>query len=498
MVYSDASKCDANGDGVTGLEEAVYALKVVAGLTSDTDEVSEILNEALNEELVHYGLTDDRGYFWSAARRGTAMFYLATEAVNGNIAAENRLFQHINNLLIDGNEPDCTGALSSRGHAQAIGALALVRSKPHLWNKLDFQKQEKLNCLVKGCLIATAATSSDHDTFLSGLAGEGNFKKTWNPNYREGFIGELIASTLFFGITKSVQILESFDCEKYVDEAEKAGLPTMAALFRYGKEPDIKCYDIERVIKNYTYTSPEEKKAYSLYELVPIHQSVTRFTFSGGKIACYVPSDGSGGRLLEGCENLPNKDKEGMLKEFNSTDAGGVRSSLSYSAQGWCNNVITGWLLDYFFGLPIEMDDLNQIGTTDLLYKATHGYHSVANKSTPQESDIDEYETNLSFGFKYARAAMADIVNGARTDKKIYISKKPDVTKLNEGTCYSGKLAWDADNLRWIRQIRVYDSSISEVPEAHPVQDYVKDLQAFGYKGKEDWEAMYWKGFPCP
>ena len=52
-----------------------------------------------------------------------------------------------------------------------------------------------------------------------------------------------------------------------------------------------------------------------------------------------------------GCDGLPNKNELGMLLEFNGCDSGGLRSSLTYSGQGWSINNVTNYLLLYF-GYP--------------------------------------------------------------------------------------------------------------------------------------------------
>lgn len=373
---------------------------------------SDILQQALKEDLAFYGLTDNagvfcnRGYCWSAERRGTAMFYLAVKALAGNKKAETRLFQHIRNLLIPGNEPDCTGALSSRGHGQVVAALALVKSRPILWKKLKPKEQSKIVSLVKGCLVAAATTSSDHGDFGSGLDGCGNFGKTWNPNYREGFIGELIAAALFFDSTgtQAADILDTFDCKSFIDEAKRGGLPTVATLFQKTTrgiscstglpqiEQDISAAEIEMAVQNYTYMGN------SLTDLVALYNAVADYTFSA-TVACSASQGSQSGGIVRGCAGLPNKGATGMLREFKSSDASGLRTSLSYSALGWMNSMVTTYMLGRFgYSVGSSLATFQSIGTTDLLYKAERGYNSLANGVNKYED-----EAGLTFGFKYIR-----------------------------------------------------------------------------------------------
>ena len=344
------------------------------------------------------------------------MFYLAVEAVNCNAEAETRLFEHIRNLLIPGHEPDCNGTLSSRGHAQAIGALALVKSRPALWNRLSMWEKEKISVLVEGCLAATATTSSDHGDFAGGLDGCGDFSKHWSPNFKEGFIGELIAASLFFGPAEASGILDNFDCRDYIGRARALGLNNLVKIFeettegiscKKGYGPKITCRDIERVVNNYTY------QGHALTDPAAIHRYVTELTFNGGTVACGIPRPGQAvtcsryisgqkGELASGCTQLPNTGHSGMLTEFNACDGGGLRSSLSYSGEGWSNNTMTSYLLDHFGypPLPAWLENRVRIGTADLFYKAEHGYYSYANGKSQGLVNAD----SMSYGYKYSWA----------------------------------------------------------------------------------------------
>lgn len=359
---------------------------------------TSVLEDALSEPLAYYGLTDDpgeycdRGYCWSPERRGTAMLYLTVAAIAGNGQAAPRLLEHVRNLLIPGHEPDCTGSLSSRGHAAVVAAFALMRKYPSLWRQLLPYERLKIRSLVKGCLAACAVTSSDQGDFSSGLDGAGNFSKTWNPNYREAFMGELIAAALFFGPERADGMLQRFDCASYIEEARLMGLPTLATLFEDQGAPDISCSEIDRVVRNYHY------QGHPLSDLIGIQQAVGQYTFSE-IVVCSVTRDGQSGGLVAGCDGLPNQGQSGMLREFNANDSYGLRSSLSYSAHGWSNHTVTTLLMEYF-GLIAEqsLQDARQIGTIDLFYKAEHGYLSFAQGESKYEDD-----SSLTFGFKYLR-----------------------------------------------------------------------------------------------
>ena len=87
--------------------------------------------------------------------------------------------------------------------------------------------------------------------------------------------------------------------------------------------------------------------------------------------------------LPEGCEGLPNKGRAGMLKELDSMDANGPRSSTLYAYDGFRVNLVNHLVL-LAGGLwqPGKTADsclvLMRVGIPDLWYKIEHGYRNYA------------------------------------------------------------------------------------------------------------------------
>ncbi|GAB6145297.1 hypothetical protein [Desulfocicer niacini] len=356
---------------------------------------NSLLNSALTEELCYFDPDAEiLGTSWSATRRSHAMLYLTINALDGNDEAEARLFEHITELLTPGNEPETTGSLNERGHVAIMASFTLLKANSILWGKLTATQQEKIELIAKAELVACATTTSDAYTFETGLDGLGNFKKTWNPNFREASLGTLIASTLFFGTSEAINILNTFDADTFIDQASAAGLPTIAELFTYSGGDDITLDEIENAITDYTYLGLSLSELNSIYEST----GLTQYTFDE-YVCCGVSDDTATAEIIDGCEALPNLGEEGMCHEFNSSDGEGLRSSLSYSALGWSHNTVSEYLLRYFgYSISTSIHDLKTIGTTDLFYKAEHGYLSWSMGS--QEA---QYESDLTFGFNYVK-----------------------------------------------------------------------------------------------
>ncbi len=82
------------------------------------------------------------------------------------------------------------------------------------------------------------------------------------------------------------------------------------------------------------------------------------------------------------------------------------------------------------------------------------------------------------------------------TLSKIVVSYFPRQDMIDNGICYGGKLSWLPTG-QWERDIVIYDYSVPEPPEDHPVWNYVKNLPAPDFRGKEDYQALYLKRFRC-
>jgi hypothetical protein len=102
-----------------------------------------------------------------------------------------------------------------------------------------------------------------------------------------------------------------------------------------------------------------------------------------------LPDGSRAGMLLSGCEALPNKGQPGMLKELDSNDAGGRRSSTLYAYDGFRVNLVNQLVLVagglWWPGrLAEECLSLLQVGIADLWYKIEHGYRNYAKGGVPQ------------------------------------------------------------------------------------------------------------------
>jgi hypothetical protein len=111
--------------------------------------------------------------------------------------------------------------------------------------------------------------------------------------------------------------------------------------------------------------------------------------------------------LLAGCETLPNKGKPGMLKELDSNDANGRRSSILYAYDGFRVNLVNQ-LVMVAGGLwnpgkaSNECLALLQVGIPDFWYRVEHGYRNYAKGHV--QGNLEES------GFPYTRPLWENVL----------------------------------------------------------------------------------------
>jgi hypothetical protein len=300
---------------------------------------------------MHFNRDFKGGAHTDAGDNGGSPMILALAAWQGNDSADARFLEQIRSGVIAAkSSPSANGGYPAQHELQVTAALAVARMTPHLWNQFTPEEQAKIALVMKAALVASAFTTSD----LSGVPkpvaidGDTNLNRGWNPNYREGMFGGLIAASAFFGgPAEANRILDSYNHADFVAQLKAAGLTNTYESFNMkAAHPESKAPDgptITAGIRNYRY----EKKP--LDDLMGLYYKLTTCTY-GAKVSAGLNGgkgfgDTGGGRLASGADELPNKGKTGMLAELDSRDAGGPRSSLGYAFTGLRPNLLTHLVL---------------------------------------------------------------------------------------------------------------------------------------------------------
>jgi hypothetical protein len=291
-------------------------------------------------------------------------------ASNG-ATVDSALLAQVRNLIAGSNEPDADGGLEGWSHALVAEALLLVKNGP-AWSELTAIEQNKVTLLEAAMGYAGNYTYNDANNFSSGICGFGNFSKTNNPNYRDGYVDVEIAAIQYFGASTWTSMLQNFNDANEVSALSAAGLSNAAG-----------CYKTVGSAANSAIGRPFVYQGIAATDLMGLWNVLASDTFDL-TVTSSVSGTASGSSVtahIADNTTSPEQGKTGMGKEFDSTDSQGLRSSALYVFEGWMN--VTGsrlamTALGNYSCSAASAAAPYQVGSLDLIYKLHHGYVSYA------------------------------------------------------------------------------------------------------------------------
>ncbi|MBO9609853.1 MAG: DNRLRE domain-containing protein [Paenibacillaceae bacterium] len=340
------------------------------------------IDRALDEPPLAYTKFPDGVFEWhpSSMNSAAALYYWVVAAqydpqhmTSGGETVADAALVHIRSMIAGGKEPGFSGnGLNGVGYNPAVQALVLTKQVPAIWNALSAGEQHKITLMMQAALVSAHWGYDDDNDFDTGLDQLGNFGKDFNPSMRNGGLGPGIAAIYYIGAAESNAFLLNFNYDAFMAELLAAGFTNIINTFSATGKAELEA--------NTHNTGSFTYKGYTTAELHKWVQHLMTYTFA----LPVAPEGGEGttkGYLVSGVADLPNVGLIGMEREFDSGDANGDRSSLVYASRGWANATRNLYTVQAFGGLdllpPGEKLDLVQrmdIGTTDILYKAAHGY----------------------------------------------------------------------------------------------------------------------------
>jgi hypothetical protein len=166
---------------------------------------------------------------------------------------------------------------------------------------------------------------------------------------------------------------------------------------------------IQNAVKNYKYYSS------TLTDYIGIYNSLVNDTY--GKNVNSGLNGGAGiggaGKIASGAATLPNPGILGMLKEFDSGDGGGARSSLVYAYDGYRPHqtnqlvLIIGGYWQKGSASANSAVARMKIGNTDLWYKLGKGYYDY---SSGQNRGLISTAFTADHGVAYVRSLWDDVL----------------------------------------------------------------------------------------
>ena len=298
------------------------------------------------------------------------LYYLAlvdkenptAKATNGT-TVDSALLAQVRNLIAGGNEPDADGGLEGWSHAPVAEGLLLLKNGP-AWAELSSAEQNKVTLLEAAMGYAGNYTYTDASNFSSGICGFGNFSKTNNPNYEDGYVDVEAAAIQFFGPSTWNGMLTGFDDATVASQLNSAGLTNAGGCFaKVGSGAN------SAIKKAFVF------KGHNTGDLMGIWSQLAADTFDK------TVTSSNGPAHIADNTTSPEQGKLGMGHEFASTDSSGLRSSALYTFEGWMNvtgNRVAMSALGNFTCTAATSAAQYNVGSLDLIYKLHHGYISYA------------------------------------------------------------------------------------------------------------------------
>ena len=298
------------------------------------------------------------------------LYYLAlvdkvspgTKASSG-ATVDSALLAQVRNLIAGGNEPDADGGLEGWAHAPVAQALLLLKNGP-AWSELSAAEQNKVTLLEAAMGYAGNYTYNDANNFSSGICGFGNFSKSNNPNYRDGYVDVEAAAIQFFGASTWDSMLTGFDDATVTSQLNAVGLTNAGG-----------CFAAVGSAANSPIKRPFIYSGVHSSDLMGLWNTLAADTFDQTVTSVNGPAH------IADNTTSPEQGLFGMAHEFNSTDSQGLRSSALYAFEGWMN--VTGSrvamsTLGDFSCTAATSAARYSVGSLDLIYKLHHGYISHA------------------------------------------------------------------------------------------------------------------------
>lgn len=379
------------------------------------------VNAAISCQLIDYSRSINNGAFTWGAWFGGASIVLATASYTGNTSADARLLAQLRHVSTGGKEICANGGYPAQHELQATGMFAIARQIPRIWDQLTSPEKTRIDLIMKASLVSCAFTTSNYNPYVAGGGGERtldadfNVGRGWNPNYREGMLGSVLVAMVYFGGPIPTQaILDSYNHAQFVSQLSANGLANAATTFNWKVANPASSAptgtQIENAVRNYKYSGS------MLGDYMGIYTSLVNDTY--GKNVNSGLNNGAGynnsGKIYTGAETLPNRGAMGMLKEFDSNDGGGYRSSLEYSYYGYRSHqtnqlvLVIGGYWPKGTAAAANSAARLRIGNSDLWYKMEKGYLDYDKGNNYGLKDINSEPMQA---FRYVRSLWEDVLS---------------------------------------------------------------------------------------
>ena len=378
-----------------------------------------------------YSTLKQIGTSYCVLRPAQAFYFLALIAyLDPDVRASDgqpvwrRVVELFNVLTSDGNGPQVARPLDGWSDGPVAQAILLIKHMPVVWRALGPVGRAKADWLMAAMAVLGNWGFNDANNWLTGIGLAGNFAKTNNPNFTQGYLGVMMACVLYFGQAGCDSLFTNFDYDHYIAAFESFNWQnilsptswlatinvggaqyTMKELMEDGGDltnanPNLGSGAGVRVPFQYlgttlTGANADPNAVMTLFSYESIGQNPPtqppdpdnllsdmqpKPMYYWAATSSRVAPDGVA-QIIDATQS-PVEGELGMGYEFNSNDSAGIRSDALYTFEGWLNNLTTRASLQALGVWDRRKMRLVErrmtVGGRDLLYKLEHGYHGRA------------------------------------------------------------------------------------------------------------------------
>jgi|GEM_PF-1015754 len=396
LITTRVIDASADSDLIEAMLETLKTGKLPE-VVSSTGLTESVLERAFRQRPVYFTIFNNLGALGQEQAGSHALFYLClatnldpnTKSSTG-VLAKDRALQHIRNLISGAKEPFCANG-PYPAHAGITNALVMVKNTPAVWDELSADEKAKLDLIMKSFAISSNWGFNDVNNYVTGLDLIGNFNKGWNPNFRAAGLLPILNAVMYFGDAETVNgFFTSFDYNDYIKDLKAHGFTNIATTWAKTGKSLMEKGGSAALLQGGTGGSGMGVKQPFTYNDIPlsdvegIFANLVKYSY-GSTVTSFEGVKGTAAYayILDGTTS-PYEGQEGMMMEFQSIDAEGMRSDANYCIMTasvvipflYNLRTLRGW--DGSTVLQQECDALMYVGHEDLTYKLQHGYHSYS------------------------------------------------------------------------------------------------------------------------
>ncbi len=319
-----------------------------------------------------------------------------------HLAAKLRHFLVTPEPYADGStrEPEALGGIGGWTHHVPANALLLAKRTPALWSRLSADERARADLLMQALAVAGHWCLDDDNTYYVLMDGETLFHRSWNPNHVEGYVGVMVAASLYFGHEELNTFFRTFDFDTFAARLEAANFrnilrcwtwtPAVRDRLMFGGDlavPDHQVLVPGLVTTGRGVRNPFSYDGIGLDEPWALYRSQAMRVFSKAVRNNVIVYGDLEGRILgqaTGATTSPWNGQTGFIFEFETMDWSGLRTNLAYAFEAAMIDLMTATTLKQLGewrpdagGRPLERR--MAVGMADFLFRVTEGYSGWAN-----------------------------------------------------------------------------------------------------------------------